>query len=261
LGAAEESLKLPSAYRLIAFDSLASSNEEARRLAEEGAEDGTLVWTREQTAGRGRQGRIWQSPPGNLYFSLILRPECPLRRAVQLGFAASLAMADAIGAVAPPLVEVTFKWPNDLLANGRKAAGLLMEGKGGAEGELDWLIIGMGVNVKSFPKDTEFPATSLSFEGCGPQVTDRALLEAFARHFLAWVNRWLEDGFEPLRKAWLRHAEGIGQEIRVRLPGETLSGIFEDLDAEGHLMLRLAEGGARRVSVGDVFFGSGAGEG
>jgi BirA family biotin operon repressor/biotin-[acetyl-CoA-carboxylase] ligase len=247
-------LRLPPAYRLVTLDSVVSSNEEAKRLAAEGAEDGTLVWAREQTGGKGRQGRQWASPRGNLYLSLILRPDCPLKQASQLGFVAALALGDAVGSVAPPLIEVTYKWPNDVLANGRKLAGILLEAQATPEGGVDWLVLGLGANVKSFPKDSEMPATGLHFEGCAPSVTEAELLQAFARHFLAWVNIWLEEGFEPIRKTWLRHAEGKGDRIRVRLPRETLEGRFLDLDGEGHLLLDLGEASPRAIAVGDVFF-------
>ena len=247
-------LRLPPAYRLIELDSVVSTNEEAKRLAVDGAEDGTLVWAREQTGGKGRQGRAWSSPRGNLYLSMILRPECPLKDAAQLGMAAALALGDAIGSVAPPLVEVTYKWPNDVLANGRKVAGILLEAQGGEGGGVDWLVLGLGANIKTFPKDSETPATGLHFEGCPSSVGESDLLQAFARHFLSWVNVWLEDGFEPIRRAWLRHAEGKGEMIRVRLPRETLEGRFQDLDGEGHLLLDQGSGSPRAIAVGDVFF-------
>lgn len=250
----ERTLRLPPAYRLVEVDSVVSSNEEAKRLAAEGAEDGTLVWAKEQTGGKGRQGRSWTSPRGNLFLSMVLRPDCELKQAAQLGFAAALALGDAVGSVAPPLIEVTYKWPNDVLANGRKLAGILLEAQANAEGGVEWLVLGVGANVKSFPRDADINATSLHFEGCAPSVTEVDLLEAFARHFLSWVNVWLEDGFEPLRRAWMRHAEGKGEMIRVRLPRETLEGRFQDLDGEGHLLLDQGTGSPRAIAVGDVFF-------
>ncbi len=246
--------KLPPAYRLVVLDSVGSTNDEALRLASEGAEDGTLVWAREQTSGRGRQGRSWESPPGNLYFSLVLRPDCAPAEAAQLGFVAGLALGEAFGSVAPPLIEVTYKWPNDLLLNGRKAAGILLESRGGPEGALDCLILGVGANLQHFPEDTSFPATSLRYEGAA-DVDAVALLEAFGRHFSSWVNRWLDDGFAPVRRAWLHHAHGLGEEIEVRLPRETLTGTFKDLDERGVLMLELPGGARREISAGDVYFG------
>ena len=246
--------RLPPAYRLVALEAVENTNDEARRLAGEGAVDGTLVWAREQTKGRGRRGRAWSCLQGNLFFSLVLRPQCRLAEAAQLGFVAALGLGDAIGSVAPPLIEATYKWPNDVLVNGSKAAGILLESQGNPEAECEWLVLGIGVNVVGHPEDSEFPATSLRYEGCPPEVTAEALLEAFGRHFLAWVNRWLEDGFAPIRKGWLNHAHGLGEEARVRLPQEELSGVFQDLDETGALVLKLAGGGERRITAGDVYF-------
>ena len=250
----EDPPRLPPAYRLVALDSVGSTNDEARRLAEEGAEDGTLVWAREQSDGRGRRGRHWESPRGNLYLSLVLRPQCSLAEAAQLGFVAALGLGDAIGSVAPPLIEATYKWPNDVLVNGRKAAGILLESQGGEGSACDWLVLGLGANLASFPEDTEFPATSLRFEGCPLEVDEVALLEAFAKHFLTWVNRWLEEGFAPIRKGWRNHAHGLGEVTRVRLAREELSGVFKDLDETGALILGVADGGERRVTAGEVYF-------
>jgi len=246
--------KLPPAYRLVTLETVESTNDEALRLATAGAEDGTLVWAREQTGGRGRQGRTWSSPPGNLYFSLVLRPDCAPAEAAQLGFVAGLALGEAIGSVAPPMIEVTFKWPNDLLLNGRKGAGILLESRSDPDGALDCLILGVGVNLAHYPEDTSFPATSLRFEGA-TQVTVVALLEAFSRSFMSWANRWLDDGFAPVRRAWLHHAHGLGEEIEVRLPRETLKGTFKDLDERGVLVLELPDGTRREISAGDVYFG------
>jgi BirA family biotin operon repressor/biotin-[acetyl-CoA-carboxylase] ligase len=247
--------RLPPAYKLVALETVGSTNDEALRLAEAGAEDGTLVWAHEQTGGRGRQGRSWSSPPGNLYLSLVLRPECAPAEAAQLGFIAGLAMGEALGSIAPPMVEVTYKWPNDVLLNGRKAAGILLESRSSPAGTLDCLILGAGANLEHFPEDSDFPATSLRFEGA-TEAGPVALLEAFSRYFLNWVNRWLDDGFAPVRRAWLHHAHGLGAEIEVRLPRETLTGTFKDLDARGVLVLELPGGARREISAGDVYFGA-----
>ncbi len=252
------SVKLPPAYRLIERDSVTSSNEEAKVLAREGAEDGTLLWVQEQSGGKGRGGRTWESPRGNLYFSLVLRPECPLNEASCLGFLAALSVGEAIGAVAPPM-DVLYKWPNDVLLNGRKVSGILLESETSAE-ELNWLVLGVGINLAHFPKEANFPATSLHFEGAPKTLTVEELLQAFCRYFLSWTNRWLEEGFAPARQAWLRHAYRKGEEIEVRLPRETLTGVFKDLDEDGTLLLGLPEGSERRIAYGEVFPPERAGE-
>lgn len=248
---------LPPAYRLVVFDEVDSTNDEAKRLAEAGAGDGTLVWAEAQRRGRGRRGAEWLSPPGNLYVSLVLRPDCAPVEALQLSFAASLALVGGLSALVPPLAEVTCKWPNDVLLNHRKVAGLLLESSTTTDDRLDWLVLGMGVNVASAPRDLPYPATSLHAEGCGP-VTAAEVLEGFSRHFLTWVNTWLDDGFAPLRDAWLLRAEGKDDEITVNLEGESFSGRFVDIDAAGALIVETAGKGRRVVTAGDVFVGAAA---
>ncbi len=233
--------------RIVRLDAVGSTNDEARRLAEDGAPHLTLVAARRQTAGRGRRGRSWVSEPGNLYCSAVLRPAGPPDRAAELGFAVSLAMAESIGP------EARCKWPNDLLVNGRKAAGMLMESGPVRGGMMDWLIAGIGVNVAQAPADTEFPATSLHAEGLGAATVD-GLLEGFAGRLAAWLEVWRDAGFAPLRAAWIGRAHGIGGPVTLRLPRETLHGRFADLDETGALVLD-SGGASRHISVGDVFFG------
>jgi BirA family biotin operon repressor/biotin-[acetyl-CoA-carboxylase] ligase len=246
-------LHLPPAYRLVQLEEIDSTNSEAKRRAEQGAEDGTLIVARRQTAGYGRQGRSWASGEGNLFLSLIVRPDCSLAEAAQFSFISAIALGEAVGSVGPALIEAIYKWPNDVLLNGRKFAGILLESKAGPDQSLDWLVIGVGANVASFPPDTRLPATSLHFEGCAPSVTADDLLQAFARHLLSWINVWLDEGFAPVRQAWLRHAQGLKEQIEVRLPQETLSGTFTDLDADGALVLTLGDGSSRRITAGEVY--------
>ena len=249
---------LPPAYRLVALESVASTNDEAKRLAREGAEDGTLVWAREQASGRGRGGRNWASPRGNLYLSLLLRPECPASRAAELGFVAAVALGAALASLVPPLCPINYKWPNDVLLGERKVAGILIETESGLQSQpgapLEWMVLGLGVNVQHYPEDTEFLATSLRFEGAD-DVTVEAVLGRFALYFLDWTNRWMDEGFAPVRAEWKERGLGMGRKIRVRLPRETLRGKFIDLDADGALLLDPEKGGGvRRITAGDVFF-------
>ncbi len=245
---------LPPAYRLVVLDEVDSTNDEAKRLAEAGAEDGTVVWATAQRHGRGRRGSSFASPEGNLYLSVIVRPDCSPLEAAQLSFVTALGLGEALGQLVPPLCEVTFKWPNDVLLNERKVAGILLESSTTGRDQLDWLVIGLGVNLVSYPEDVAFPATSLRYEG-SEQVTPGRALEAFSRHFLSWVNRWLDDGFAPVRAAWLRSAKGLGEEVTVNLQDESFSGRFADIDANGALVVELADGSQRSVSAGEVFFG------
>jgi BirA family biotin operon repressor/biotin-[acetyl-CoA-carboxylase] ligase len=242
---------LPSFFALVALDQIDSTNEEALRRARAGAPEGTFVWARAQTGGRGRRGRVWSSPPGNLYASLLLRPRVPPADAAQLGFVAAVAMAETLGTVLPPERRLSCKWPNDLLVDGAKVAGILPEAEAAGR-NVEALVLGMGINLASYPPDTPYPATSL--QAAGARLSLEALLEALADRLLFWYRRWQEAGFAPIRVRWLDFAAGIGQPIEVRLEGTTLSGRFAALDTTGALDLELPDGNHRLVTAGDVFY-------
>lgn len=242
---------LPAAYRLILRETVSSTNDEAKELARAGAAEGTIVCGLQQTAGRGRRGRCWSSPPGNLYASTILRPACTPPVAVQLAFVTALAVGEALSQLAPALPSIAYKWPNDVLAGGRKIGGILLESETGENGRLAYVIVGVGVNLASAPPNAEFPATSLSGEGMLAPKPETALA-AFVRHFDTWMRRWRQQGFSPVRDAWRASAFALGEPIQVRLETATLHGRFIDIDQQGELLLEV-EGEQRRISAGDVF--------
>jgi BirA family transcriptional regulator, biotin operon repressor / biotin---[acetyl-CoA-carboxylase] ligase len=242
---------LPPGYRLARHDRIASTNEEARRLGRERAPAPFVVWALEQTAGRGRRGRSWASPPGNLYMSLLLRPASPAKTAAQLSFVAAVALADSLAAFLPETAAVSCKWPNDILLGGRKLAGILLESETGEGGRLAFLVVGVGVNLVSSPRDAEFPATSLAEEGAPPLAPAR-VLERFLADFNGWERRWREEGFAPVREAWLARASFLGEPVHVRLDTARFSGRFLDIDAQGALVLD-AGGERRHVAAGAVF--------
>lgn len=237
---------LPAGCRLVALGAVGSTNDEARALAVAGAPDRTFVWAREQTSGRGRRGAAWSSPPGNLYVSAILRPQVQPARAMQLSFVVAVAVAEAIERVSG--ISLALKWPNDLMLDGRKTAGILLE-SAGAGATLDWLVAGTGVNLASHP---EALATATHLAAAGADVAPEVLLPLYAGALIAWMDRWSEDGFAPVRAAWLARASGLGGPIIVRLPGSELAGIFADLDETGALVLD-APGGRRTVTAGEVY--------
>ena len=247
-----EEVELPVPYRLVALDNVDSTNAEARRLAEAGAEDGTVVWARTQNAGRGRRGRAWVSEPGNVYCTILIRRDIPAEKAGHFSLLTGLAIADTLAAIVPPSTDVRCKWPNDVLIERRKVAGVLLEAAGGAGKDLDWLAVGAGINVAHCPSDTEFPATSLADERC-LDVTVEAVLTSFVLRFAAWRAARRKLGFAPVRAAWRRRAIGIGETVVVRLADETVEGTFADIDGNGTLILET--GGQRRhITAGDVFF-------
>jgi len=242
---------LPPGFRLLRYDTIDSTNAEAKRLARAGALPGTVVWAAEQSAGRGRRGRSWVSPPGNLYTSLLLDPECDPASAAQLGFVAAVALAEAVEAIAARAATVQCKWPNDLLANGRKLAGILLESETGPGGGLQFLVLGIGVNLASSPSGTAFPATSLAGEGIAG-VAPGDLLAGFLPAMAGWLQRWRETGFAPVRTAWLARAAALGRTIVVRGDSTSCRGRFVDLDERGTLILE-GETGRRRFAAGEVF--------
>jgi BirA family biotin operon repressor/biotin-[acetyl-CoA-carboxylase] ligase len=242
---------LPAGYRLVFRETVGSTNDEAKALARNGAAPETVVWALQQTQGRGRRGRIWSSPPGNLYASFILRPACTPAQAAQLGFVASLAIGDALAELAPAIGALACKWPNDVLLGGRKIAGILLESEFGQDERVAFVIVGLGVNLAAAPADTEFPATSIAGEGLSPPAPEAAL-GAVAKHFENWLRRWREKGFGPARDVWRSRAVTLGQQIRVRLETAILHGRFVDIDQHGALLLETG-GELRRIPAGDVF--------
>jgi BirA family biotin operon repressor/biotin-[acetyl-CoA-carboxylase] ligase len=235
--------------RIAAYGELDSTNSEARRLAQAGEPGPLWITAEHQTAGRGRRGRVWDSAPANLAASLLLRPEAPIAIVGQLSFVAALAVAEMAVHFAPR-AAITVKWPNDVLGEGRKLAGILLEAGPAPEG--NWLAIGIGVNLASFPQGTEFPATSLAQLGLAPPTPADAL-SVLAARFDHWYAAWMNEGFETVRSAWLARAGGLGLPIRARLPHETREGVFEGIDSAGALLLN-EQGLVSTIAAGEVFF-------
>ena len=245
---------LPDRFVLHELDRVDSTNDEIRRLAEAGASPGLIVLAAQQTRGRGRYGRDWASPPGNLYASLLLRLDGPLATSAQLSFVAGLALAEALELHAPPGVPIQLKWPNDILIRRAKTAGVLLESTGHSNGgRAPWIIVGTGVNIVSSPDNTPYPATSLVAEGFSA-VTPRALLGGYLVALVRWLDRWRADGFAEMRRAWCARSFGLGDQIRLRLDREELSGRFVDVTESGALLLELDTGGRREIAAGDVFY-------
>ncbi len=242
--------RLDPRFHLIALDRIDSTNDEAKRRAKDGADDGTLIWAREQLAGRGRHGRVWRSPSGNLYLSLVLRPRVAPLEAMQLGFVGAVALSDTLADVLTPEATIGHKWPNDVLVKGAKIAGILAESAGGAGRHVDWAILGIGVNVASHPAETDYAATSL--RAAGSEISVEALLPMLANRILAWRDRWLDEGFAPVRQSWLQRASGLGAGLSVRLADATIEGQFAGVDAGGALVLRTGDGQTRTIAAGDV---------
>ena len=245
--------RLPPGYVLHAFERIGSTNDEACRLAEQGVAAGVVVVAAEQLKGRGRHGRAWHSPPGNLYASLLLRPACSIADAAQLSLVASLALAEALVELAPPGTDVRVKWPNDVLVRGAKVAGLLLESAAGAGERAAWVVVGSGVNIASAPTDTPYPATALSYEGFAP-LAPLDLLARYLGVLDGWLARWRAGGFAAVRPAWLARGCGVGDQVRLRLAGEELTGRFLDVTEQGALLVGQDGDRRRQITAGELIY-------
>ncbi|OFW97379.1 MAG: biotin--[acetyl-CoA-carboxylase] ligase [Alphaproteobacteria bacterium RIFCSPHIGHO2_12_FULL_66_14] len=233
---------LPDGWTLVALDSVGSTNDEAAHLADAGAAEGTVVWARQQTGGRGRRGRHWASPAGNLYSSTILRPDCTALHATELGFVAALAVSDIV----PAGREVKVKWPNDVMVDGGKIAGILLESSLGQGGLVEHVVAGIGINVGFAPQLPE-----MRYPGAALGGSVEVALEKFTHALAARLAKWRREGFETVREAWLAKAGPIGAKVDVKLGEELVRGRFAGLDHEGALLLD-TPAGPRKIVSGEL---------
>jgi BirA family biotin operon repressor/biotin-[acetyl-CoA-carboxylase] ligase len=240
----------PAEVRHLSYDTLGSTNAEALALARAGERGPVWITAKTQSAGRGRRGKNWVSPPGNLYATLLLAEPAPPPQAAQLSFVAGLAVRDAIAACAGALGDrLALKWPNDVLVGTAKVAGLLIEAE---NAPVFAVAIGIGVNCVSHPDGTPYPATDLANEGA--RVTTQTLFAALAAAMQARLAQWQGGAdFPAIRRHWLKHAAGLGEFIRVRLPERELHGRFMGLDENGRLLVQPETGPHLKITAGEVF--------
>lgn len=241
---------MPLIFRVEAVEAIDSTNDALKARAEAGAEEGLVLRADRQLAGRGRRGRSWASEPGNLYVSLLLRPRKEPAEAATLGFVAAMAIGNLLRALVR--VPVGLKWPNDVLVDGAKVSGILLESGGVAGGKVEWLVLGMGVNLRHHPDGTLYPTTDLVAAG-GPELSPAQALDLLLGEFQPLYQRWLAGGFAQLRADWLSQCRGLGTRIVARLPGGEVAGIFSGIEPDGTLLLEGPDG-LRRIAAGDIFF-------
>jgi len=236
------------------YPTIGSTNDKAKELAQKGAEEGTLVVADCQTAGRGRLERHWFSPPGlGLYTSIILRPQVPAERAFGIHMAAALACVEAADAQHLQSV-VGIKWPNDLVAEGCKLAGILSE-VGLQGGLVEWCVVGIGLNVNhthaDFPPDLRDRSVSLR-ELCHRRIDRLEVLVQLLEALFPWYDRFLQGGIEALDPEWRRRSTLLGRTVRVETAGETYVGTALSLESDGALRIRLESGAEEVLHAGDV---------
>ncbi len=250
--AAERALQTPTPYELVVVHKTDSARAHAERLAAQGADEGTLVWAKSQYEGLGRNHRHWMSGYRNLHLALIVKPEQGFDTVCQLSLVATICTALAIAEQAEPMEELRYRWPNDVLLNRGKVAGLTLSGRLKADETPHWVVLGLNVNVFDHPTSLGLDASSMRGEGF--ECYDRArLAEQFCRQFLSWVNRWANDGFAPVRRAWLTRGRGEPLAQTVRLENGEITGTFSDLDASGALVLEVAGQGLKKISLSSFF--------
>ena len=251
-------------YRLVAFDRIGSTNAEAIARARDGERGPIWFVTTEQTAGRGRRHRPWIAPRGNLAASILEVIETAPAVAATLGFAAGLALEDALRRLsveaalrAPGSDDLKFslKWPNDVLAGGQKLAGILLEAE--AVDDRLAIVVGIGTNVVAAPTGTPTPATSL--RALGVDVDAETLFAALSDGWAEFRGIWDNGrGFAEIRRLWLERATGLGQAVAIKTGGTAIEGTFDTIDAQGCMIVRTSGGRLVPVTAGDVYFGSAA---
>ncbi len=242
----------PQGYRCLAYETLDSTMAEAARLAP--SIDGpTWVVAHAQTHARGRRGRVWKAPAGNLAATLVFNPFCTPQVAAQRSFVAANALFETL-ALYVDRSKLALKWPNDVLLNGGKVAGILLETAGRGP-FVDWLSVGIGVNLRETPqgvKDAKFAPVSLSSEG-GADVSASEFLVYLACNFATQEGKMDRFGFDKIRTDWLKNAAKLGETITALQGAEVIQGIFDTIDADGNLVLITAKG-PRAIPAADVYF-------
>jgi BirA family biotin operon repressor/biotin-[acetyl-CoA-carboxylase] ligase len=254
-------------YRLEAHDVVGSTNVLALDHARAGDPGKLWIVSKKQESGRGRRGRAWATPEGNLAATLLLVAGRDLKQAATLGFVAGLSLADALDAAVPSARlaigidgaqrgrdRFELKWPNDVLASGAKLAGILLESTQLASG-LFAVAVGIGVNVVAYPDDLPYPATSLKALGaaCDAETLFLALSDAWGANARLWNEG---RGLAAIRGRWLQRAVGLGSEVAVRIDGSVVRGTFETIDEDCRFVIRDRNGNRQTIAAGDVHFGA-----
>jgi BirA family transcriptional regulator, biotin operon repressor / biotin---[acetyl-CoA-carboxylase] ligase len=246
---------VPDGIELIVLGEVGSTNDEVRRLADSGATGPLWVRAISQTKGRGRRGRTWFSEPGNLFMTGLVTLDCTPAEAANLSFLTALSVAEAIDQFVDP-AQVQLKWPNDVLINGHKTSGILLESWSCAAGLQ--VAVGIGVNIVTMPDNVDQMITCVAINAIPTRNNCEAatLFSLILSGFHRWLALWREQGFEPIRDAWLKRAMGLEKPIIARLPQEVITGLFKGLNRDGALELEQLDGKIRLVTAGDVFFAS-----
>lgn len=232
---------------------MGSTNTEAMALAQKGDAGNLWITARRQLKGRGRRGRNWVSETGNLYASLLLIDPAPKDALSNLPLVAVVGVYDALRPyfTATPQA-LAIKWPNDILVDGAKINGILLESSFLSGGQLA-VVIGCGINCVHHPDNPHYPATDLA--SCGIDVSVEDLFAGLAATMAGAISLWNRGaGFAAIREKWVLAARGIGEQVKINHPDGEVAGMFEEIDRDGYLCLKLDDGTRQKISAGDLFF-------
>ena len=236
----------------VVFDDISSTNLKAKELAQDGKTEGTVIISKTQSKGRGRFNRVWESPEGGLYFSIILRPRCKPDKATLLPLFAALSVCKTITSVCDLYVKI--KWPNDVLINGKKVCGILLESESSKDG-LDYVVLGFGINlnvgVDVLPN--EFNATSISRE-IGIKLDCHAFLKKLLLNFSETYSFFIEKKYAILLKEWKVNSDTIGKQVCIDTPSGKINGKAVDIDQSGFLVVTTDLGEHKKITSGDCFY-------
>ncbi len=242
----------PELWRTVELETVDSTNLECMRRARKGERRPLWVVAKSQSKGKARRNRHWVSKPGNLYASVLVINNRPMKAGAILPFVASLAVVEAIASLTgAKFPDLAIKWPNDVLLNGKKLCGILLEAAQ-LQDNAQAIVIGCGINCKKMPELPMYPATSLAMEGY--DVDPEILLPRLQRAMHRLLKKWmLGEGFPSFRSQWLGWAAGIGETITARFDDHEQSGVFRDIDDSGYLLLDTGNG-VKKISAADIFF-------
>lgn len=244
---------MPLQFKIVAFDSIDSTNEDAKRRIKSGdISDRLLITSKVQTSGKGRYSKGWVSADGNMFASIVIKIDTSLSEAALYSFVTAIAVGEAIREFVSNDVTAQYKWPNDVMLDGKKVSGILLETLKDNNG-CKWLIIGTGVNINNQPEDVDKQVTSL-MSYASLSVSVECFLAKFIQHFETQEKLWKSTGFACIRSAWLKNAYKLGEEITVNLKTQVFKGKFYGISNSGELEV-LVDGKKLLICGGEVFFG------
>lgn len=242
-------------WRIDFHPSVSSTQKILKEKALSGEQEGYAVHALEQTQGYGRHGRVWSSETGNLYLSILLQPNCTAQKAAQLSFVIAIAVHETLYSYLMSSYEKPIlKWPNDVLFAGKKCAGILLESDLAQAGHVNWLAVGIGINIKHSPSDVGVAMHSYMQEGLDIDV--EGFRDSLLKNIERYYDLWRERGFEGISQDWQDRAHPVGAHASVKIDTHILSGFFAGIDDMGNMKLKDEQGNLRTISAGDVHFPS-----